>query len=60
MTKPPLLTFAQAEAVGQALHDHWEKMAGSAPLHREDQGWGDIVQFVIRTARGIVETGDGR
>src|SRR5688500_7026878 len=48
---PPLITFAQAEAIGQQLHDHWLKMAGSAPMDRDDQGWGDVVQFVIRKAR---------
>lgn len=53
--KPGTLTFGQAERVGQALHDRWEKMTGKAPLEREDMGWGDIIQFVIRTAQDVVE-----
>lgn len=54
---PGLLTYSRAEAIGRELHDHFEKMAGSAPLDREDMAWGDIVQFVIRKAR---EGQDGR
>lgn len=55
MMPPPLLTFAQAEEVGQRLHDHWQKMAGEAPLARDDMGWGDVVQQVIRLARDVVQ-----
>ena len=47
----PLLTFSDAEAVGAALHDHWQKMTGSAPIERGDLAWADMVQFVARTAR---------
>jgi hypothetical protein len=53
--KPGTLTFGQAERVGVALHDRWEKMTGVAPLKRDDLAWGDIVQFVIRTAQEAVE-----
>lgn len=59
--RPPLITYAQAEAIGQDLHDRWEKMTGAAPLERDDLGWGDIVQFVVRKARETVpEKEDGR
>lgn len=46
----PLLRFAEAEALGHALHDHWEKMSGTPPLRRDDMGWADVVQFVLRKA----------
>lgn len=49
----PALSFADAEAVGEALHDHWQKMTGSAPIARGDLAWADLVQFVARTARGV-------
>jgi hypothetical protein len=55
MTAPDLLTFSQAEALGREIHDHWEKMAGSAPLSRDDCGWADIVQLVIRRARDMAQ-----
>jgi hypothetical protein len=54
--KPGTLTFGQAERVGVALHDRWKKMTGEAPLTRDDLGWGDIVQFVIRTAQEAIES----
>jgi hypothetical protein len=54
-----LLTFAEAGLVGEALHDHWEKMAGQAPLTREDMAWGDMVQFVLRKARDAVDAREG-
>ena len=60
----PLLTFAEAEAVGQKLHDHWKKMAPDLPLTADDMALADIVQFVAREARGLVrerrERVDGR
>jgi hypothetical protein len=58
----PLLTFAQAEEVGQALHDRWETITGTAPLKRDDLAWGDVVQFVIRKARDAAQEAqqDGR
>jgi hypothetical protein len=56
---PPLISFDEAQAIGEVLHDHWKKMAGDAPLARDDMGWGDIVQLVIRSARGTVEERKG-
>lgn len=59
----PLITFAEAEAIGQRLHDHWERMAGNAPLQRDDMGWGDLVQQTLRFARDVVDSrqpSDGR
>jgi hypothetical protein len=52
----PLLTFAEAETVGERIHDHWKKMAGKAPL---DMGWGDLVQQVLRAARDVVSAREG-
>jgi hypothetical protein len=47
---PPLVTFDEALAIGFDLHDHWQHMADTAPLERDDMAWGDIVQFVLRKA----------
>lgn len=47
---PPLITFAEAEAIGVALHDHLEKVGVRPPMTRDDMGWGDVVQFVLRRA----------
>jgi predicted protein tyrosine phosphatase len=47
----PVLSYDDAQAVGEAFHDHWAKMAGSAPIERGDLAWADMVQFVARTAR---------
>jgi hypothetical protein len=61
----PLVTFAEAEEIGRRLHDRWAKMTGQAPLARDDLGWADITQFLLRTARDVVdaraekETGNG-
>lgn len=52
---PPLLTFAQAIEVGRRPHDHWQKMAGSAPMERDDMGWGDLVQQCVRFSRDVVQ-----
>lgn len=49
----PLLTHAQAETVGQQLHDRWHVMAGAVPLTRDDLAWADIEQFVLRTAYAV-------
>jgi predicted protein tyrosine phosphatase len=51
----PLVTFAEAETIGQQLHDRWAKMTGKAPLQRDDLGWADLIQFVLRTARDVVD-----
>jgi hypothetical protein len=52
------LSFGEAERVGQRLHDHWEKMAGAAPLARDDTGWGDVVQQTMRFARDEIARRD--
>jgi len=60
MVEQPLITFAEAEAIGHQLHDRFEAMTGRpAPLASDDQAWGDIVQFVLRKARDAVEVRDG-
>lgn len=51
---PPLLRFEDAQAVGEAVHDQWEKLVGPAPIARDDLAWADLVQFVARTARARV------
>ena len=51
---PPLVSFSEAEAIGVALHDHMEKHLGSVPMDRDDMGWGDLVQFVLRRASETV------
>lgn len=51
--RPDLLTFGQALRVGELLHDRWSIMAGTVPLSRDDMAWGDIVQFVLRTASAV-------
>jgi hypothetical protein len=56
----PLITFTEAEAIGQRLHDRWHSMTGKPPLERDDMAWGDIVQFVMRCAgEAIVEREEG-
>lgn len=55
----PLLTFAESTLIGQQLHDHWEKMAGQAPLGREDQAWGHVVRHVLMLAADAVDSRDG-
>lgn len=58
LPRPGPISYGQAEAIGRELHDRWATMSGKEPpLSREDMAWGDVVQFVIRTAR---EVGDGR
>lgn len=51
----PLLTFAEAEAVGRKLQARWEAMAGTTPLPADDLAWADIVQFVLRKARDVAD-----
>ena len=51
---PPILRFDDAQAVGEAVHDQWEKLVGPAPLARDDLAWADLVQFVARAARARV------
>lgn len=50
----PMLTFAEAEVVGQKLHAHWTKMAPALPLTADDMALADIVQLVAREARALV------
>lgn len=54
-----LITFAEAETIGEQMHDHWEKMAGEAPMTRDDTAWGDLVQFVIRKANDVWAAREG-
>lgn len=49
----PVLRFSDAEQIGGELHDRWQVFAGSAPMARDDMGWADDVQFVVRRAREI-------
>ena len=46
----PLLTYEEAQDVGAAVHDHWLRMTGEAPIGRDNLGWADLVQFVTRKA----------
>lgn len=56
----PTLTFDQAERVGQALCDRWHTITGKAPMADDSMAWGDIVQFVLRTAGEVArEDGEG-
>lgn len=47
---PPLVGFGEAEAIGVQLHDRMVAQLGAAPMTRDDLGWGDLVQFVLRKA----------
>ena len=47
----PILSFNDAEAVGDALHDHLVRMTGASPFPRGDLGLADTVQFITRKAR---------
>ena len=38
------------EDAGAAVHDHWLRMTGEAPIARDHLGWADLVQFVTRKA----------
>jgi hypothetical protein len=48
----PLITFPEAEAIGCELHDWLAHHLGRdcLPMARDDQGWGNSVQFVLRRA----------
>jgi hypothetical protein len=50
MTALPLLTFDEAQRVGERVHDHWVRMTGEAPVPRDNFAWADLVQFVTRAA----------
>ena len=45
---PRLITFAEAEAIGTAIHDRFIAMSVTPPMKRDDMGWADIAQFVAR------------
>ena len=55
----PLLSYDEAQQVGVAVHDHWLRLTGAAPIGRDDLGWADLVQFVTRKAcERVVARGD--
>ena len=45
-----ILTYDEAQDVGVAVHDHWLRMTGVAPIGRDHLGRADLVQFVTRKA----------
>lgn len=45
-----LLTFAEAEQIGQEMHDRFVANDVTPPLTRDDLGWADMVQFIMRRA----------
>ncbi len=54
-----LISFAEAEAIGVAVHDRWVKLGVAPVLNRDDLGWGDLVQFVVRQANAAVSARGG-
>lgn len=50
----PLITFAEAEWIGQEMHDRFVANDVTPPLTRDDMGWADMVQFVMRRANEAV------
>lgn len=51
---PPLVTFAEAEGLGEELRARWAMMAGAEPpLEPGDYAWADIVQFILRRASEV-------
>lgn len=52
MSEPiPILTYADAECLGEALHDHMVRMTGTCPFKPGDLGLADTVQFLAFKAR---------
>lgn len=50
----PVLTFDQAERVGQRLFDRLAEVAGAfAEPSRDSLFWADLVQDVLRTAKNV-------
>lgn len=47
----PVLSFEEAETLGDALHDHLVRLTGSSPFARGDLGLADTVQFIVRKTR---------
>jgi hypothetical protein len=54
-----LISFAEAEAIGLAVHDRIAAMGAVPPMRRDDLGWGDLVQFVLRSARSAAAARGG-
>lgn len=50
-----LLKFPEAEALGVECHDRMVAMGLPPVLKRDDLGWADLVQFVLRRARDIAD-----
>lgn len=50
-----LLKFPEAEALGVECHDRMVAMGVPPVLERDDLGWADLVQFVLRRARDIAD-----
>jgi hypothetical protein len=47
----PLLSFDEAQTVGEQMHDRWQRLTGAeAPFPRDSLGWADLVQWVTRKA----------
>lgn len=55
-----ILTFGQAEQIGQEMHDRFVANDVTPPMPRDDMGWADLVQFVMRRARDLVSQEGGR
>jgi predicted protein tyrosine phosphatase len=56
MSGMPILSYDEAQDVGAAVHDHWLRMTGEAPIGRDQLGWADLVQFVTcKACERVVE-----
>lgn len=53
------LTFAQAEKLGQEMHDRFVSDGRTPPMPRDDLAWADMVQFVMRRAGDLVGEREG-
>lgn len=49
-----IINFGEAEAIGQAMHDRFVEFGVTLPLSRDDMGWADLVQFVVRKANAAL------
>jgi hypothetical protein len=49
-----LISFDEALAVGVQMHDRFVANGITPPMVRDDYGWGDLVQFVIRQSNVAV------
>lgn len=59
MTQPvPVLTYDEAESVGEALHDHLLRLTGMCPFPKGDLGLADTVQYITHRARELAEARD--